>query len=799
MDLKINSKLLLYIMTTATLIYVVAIGYIIINFRSMSVINAERLTDAYASRYANIAKAHLSEDMAVVRSTAQAFQGFKTVPQHQRITFYREILKQLYLQNPQYLATWANWEYRAIDSTYKKPYGRLRLEVTRQNGQLRLGVDDLNMEGDKPESQYYKIKIAPYNEWIVEPYFYSYNNGANDSVLETSCAVPIWADNGFIGMVGIDVPLKRFQDITNNIKPYEKSYAFFLSNQGKFVAHPLKENINKNIVDLFPEDNKKFKFGEKIKNGEPVSFVRTNPDGTKSYVSFAPLTIGKSTTPWSIGIVVPLDVILKEANQNVIITITVAVIGFIILAVVIIFISQNISKPLIKISSILKDMAKGIIDESMRMRVKSTDEIGQIRESVNTLIDGLKRTTRFAHQIGEGNLNANYTMLSDQDMLGASLLEMRTSLQKASLEDAKRKEEDQRQHWATEGQARFGDVLRENQGNLESFSYGIISYIVKYIEADQGGLFLVNHNDENNVFIELTGSFAYSGEKMLNKKLVIGENLVGIAVKLGEVIHLNNIPENYIKTSSGLGAYKPNNLLIVPLKHNQQIFGAVELASFKVFQDYQISFVERVGDNIASTISNIQLNIKTIQLLEDSKIKSDELVEKENTLRKNIDELTFAQREAAKREAEMQNVLDAIDAISMVAEYDMEGRLIKINDRLQEFFNVTREEIIGRYQGSFSVEQPDFEKSDDFKKFWNDLRNGQSKQITQHVSIEGKKVYIQETYTPIFDAQGQPFKVLNLAVDVTEKVLMAQQNESFKSSRILYDAKKYHDEDFLIP
>ena len=89
------------------------------------------------------------------------------------------------------------------------------------------------------------------------------------------------------------------------------------------------------------------------------------------------------------------------------------------------------------------------------------------------------------------------------------------------------------------------------------------------------------------------------------------ESHIGRATEEGKTIHLTALPDNYMEIVTGISGEKPKNLLIVPLMVNDLVFGALELISFKTFDDYQIEFVEKIGESIASTIGGIKANIQT--------------------------------------------------------------------------------------------------------------------------------------------------------------------------------------------
>jgi methyl-accepting chemotaxis protein len=337
-----------------------------------------------------------------------------------------------------------------------------------------------------------------------------------------------------------------------------------------------------------------------------------------------------------------------QFRRSVILMALAIILATIVIAVITI---RSLVVPINFIKNILLKMAKGILPEKKAKEGK--DEIGQMSMALNSVVNSLKEISNFAKEIGKGNFNTDFKPLSEQDDLGNSLLTMREELSKAAEEEAKRKLEDEQRNWATQGIAKFSEILRQNNDNLEVLSYDIISNLVKYMDANQGGLFIVNNNDEDNVFIEMTACYAYNRRKFLEKDIQIGEGLVGRCVQEGETIYMTDIPKDYITITSGLGEETPTSLLIVPLKLNDEIFGVIEVASFHKIEDYQIDFVEKIGESIASTISTVKINVQTAHLLESSRQQAEEMSAQEEEMRQNMEELRATQEQSARREAEL--------------------------------------------------------------------------------------------------------------------------------------------------
>lgn len=90
------------------------------------------------------------------------------------------------------------------------------------------------------------------------------------------------------------------------------------------------------------------------------------------------------------------------------------------------FTIRSIVKPVNYLKRVLLYLGKGIFPKN-KMR-SSNDEIGDMAFAVNRLVDGLKRTTEFASEVGAGNFDAKYKPLSEEDELGRELLKMRDDL-----------------------------------------------------------------------------------------------------------------------------------------------------------------------------------------------------------------------------------------------------------------------------------------------------------------------------------------------------------------------------------
>lgn len=279
---------------------------------------------------------------------------------------------------------------------------------------------------------------------------------------------------------------------------------------------------------------------------------------------------------------------------------------------------------------------------------------------LETSIQNLQKAAQFINHISEGNYQVEWEELNDnnralnQDNLVGRLIHMREQMKKAKLEDDKRM-------WATEGLAKFTEIIRNHQHNLQELSYHALVYLIQYLHAQQGGLFLLHEEEDSESYLELTACYAYERKKYIKKRIEIGEGMIGQAYLEGETTLLTELPQKYTHITSGLGGTTPSNLLIVPMKYNDKVEAIIELASLRLFQPHEISFIEKAGEFIASAVATAQNNEVTQTLLTQFREQTEEMRAQEEELRQNMEELEATQEEMRRKEQELERRLQETD------------------------------------------------------------------------------------------------------------------------------------------
>lgn len=263
----------------------------------------------------------------------------------------------------------------------------------------------------------------------------------------------------------------------------------------------------------------------------------------------------------------------------------------------------------------------------------------------------VQKLTGFIEAISSGNYAFDLTNTGEQDELNGTLTIMRDRLKKNA-------EEDQHRNWTSAGLAQAGEILRLN--NAQELYDSIIKFVVKYTNSNQGGLFVLT-DDEQEKQLELVACYAYERKKFLARKVGIGQGMIGQCFLEKEKIHLLEIPVDYVNITSGLGAANPSSLLIVPLKTNDVVYGVLELASFKEYKEYEIDWVERLTESIASTVASVKANENMKVLLEQTQQQAEEMKSQEEEMRQNMEELSATQEEMMRKEREYINRINELE------------------------------------------------------------------------------------------------------------------------------------------
>jgi methyl-accepting chemotaxis protein len=122
-------------------------------------------------------------------------------------------------------------------------------------------------------------------------------------------------------------------------------------------------------------------------------------------------------------------------------------------------------------------------------------------------------------------------------------------------------------------------------------------------------------------------------------------------------------------------------------------------------------------------------------------------------------------------------MVKALERSTAVIEFDPSGTILHCNDNFLDLMGYQLDDLVGRHHRIFA--KPDHAASQDYRDFWaslaaGDIVPGQFERLRQ----DGSSVWLEASYNPIFDLEGNVVRVVKFATDITENIRAKQEIEA---------------------
>ncbi|MBF0228441.1 MAG: methyl-accepting chemotaxis protein [Desulfamplus sp.] len=409
--LKLKAKMLLTLCSVVFIAFALTITFIAVKSGNMAKNNALDKAVEMAYKYSNFVKSKIDNAMDSTMILTQTIEGIKNSNLKPDPLILDNMVKQVLEKNSNFHGIWVMID---PDTLYK--------ELSYYSWYYREGdkiVSDTSFTQDQyssyMENEYYVLPKNSKKTVLIEPY-----EDEDLKILMTSACVPIMDNGKCIGVIGIDITLEDISKMVMEIHPFETGDVSVISNSGKYVAHTDKSKIGadiiesaKNIVksdddaklDNNASSNKENKKGEvvdreqsyknwetaieAIKSGSLFSMLNYS-DTLKSQVQsiFVPIKINNSDAPWSFVVNIPINKVLEDTHKITVWCIVIGIISIFITGIAITLFSGTIIKPINSAIKQIGETAKG--DLTIRLKVKSEDEIGELAVQFNKFVENLQ-------------------------------------------------------------------------------------------------------------------------------------------------------------------------------------------------------------------------------------------------------------------------------------------------------------------------------------------------------------------------------------------------------------------------
>jgi CheY-like chemotaxis protein/signal transduction histidine kinase/HAMP domain-containing protein len=381
--------------------------------------------------------------------------------------------------------------------------------------------------------------------------------------------------------------------------------------------------------------------------------------------------------------------------------------------------AQNLTGQVRNIADVATAVANG--DLSQKITVEAQGEVLSLKNTLNIMVDKLRvfadEVTRVAKEVGtEGKLGGQADVpgvagtwkdLTDSVIAMANSLtvqvrniaDVATAVTKGDLtrqitveaqgelDELKSNinqmignlrettERNQEQDWLKTNLAKFSRMM-QGQKDLESVSRLIMSELTPLVSAHHGAFFIMDGEAQQGASLKLIASYAYRARKHIANRFALGEGLVGQAALEKEPILLQNVPDDYIQITSGLGEAPPRNIIVLPILFEGEVKAVIELASFLPFSQIHQTFLDQLAESSGVVLNMIQANMRTEELLEQSQKLTQELQSQSEELRRQQEELKKSNTELEQQARSLRQSEELLK--------EQQEELQQVNEELEE-------------------------------------------------------------------------------------------------------------------
>ncbi|MBP1967349.1 response regulator [Paenibacillus aceris] len=221
-------------------------------------------------------------------------------------------------------------------------------------------------------------------------------------------------------------------------------------------------------------------------------------------------------------------------------------------------------------------------------------------------------------------------------------------------------------------QRKLAEVVHVLQGisDMETLGSTFISKAAELFGASFG-LFYLRSSYKGKDALERIAAYAMMMDHEDDigiHRFHLGEGLVGQCALEKRMFHFTNVPDHYVKITSGLGAVRAQSVLIVPILHNNEVIAVMELASLNKFTHQQLELLEDILNVLGTIVHSVQTRVEVERLLreyqhmtEELQIQTEELQSQQEELHMTNEQLEEHNRCAEERSKELERIKVALE------------------------------------------------------------------------------------------------------------------------------------------
>lgn len=276
------------------------------------------------------------------------------------------------------------------------------------------------------------------------------------------------------------------------------------------------------------------------------------------------------------------------------------------------------------VAGVMRAVTEG--DLSRQIDVTGPEDV--LGASLNDMVRSLRDIAREMELIARGDYSAHVSPRSEKDELGVSLQAMTCALREAAAKN-------EQQMWIAKTQEELGRAMSGNP-SVKELSQRVLSLLCRALDAQVGAQYVL---EDGNETLRLMGTYATVAGDGAPERWRLGEGLVGQAALEKRRILLNDVPEDSIRIRWGLGEALPRTLVVLPVVHEGEVRGVIELGSLGQFSKQHLDLLDFASSRVGLAISAAETHARIQRLLEESRAQGEELTTQQEELRQVNDTL----------------------------------------------------------------------------------------------------------------------------------------------------------------
>jgi CheY-like chemotaxis protein/signal transduction histidine kinase/CHASE3 domain sensor protein len=217
------------------------------------------------------------------------------------------------------------------------------------------------------------------------------------------------------------------------------------------------------------------------------------------------------------------------------------------------------------------------------------------------------------------------------------------------------------QLWLRTGQRQLAEHTI-GQPVVESLGRSVLEFVARYLDVAVAAVYV--REDKGNLRRVAAYGFTKDNEAA-GQSFYSAEGLVGQAALENRVLQLDDMPDNYLKVTSGLGQGSPRHVLVVPVHNDGQVTGVVELGFLRALGPRDLEFVNMIANNVGSSIYAALHRRRLQDVLEESQRLNEDLQSQQEELRTVNDELEEKSRVLKEYQVNLENQQAELEQTNM--------------------------------------------------------------------------------------------------------------------------------------